>query len=93
MSGGVIEYEHWQRFEERTKEAWRHVVRQHGFNPSDVAFPLVIDGPVMVVTEYQRNEQGHIYLNAERDGPAVKVHEVRLQTEVGLPAICRKGDA
>ena len=89
MATGQIDLDHWHRFEERTKEAWRHVVREHGFDPSDVAFPLVIDGPIMIVTEYQRNEQGRPYLDKHRE-IAVKVHKVKLQTEVGLPAMCRE---
>jgi hypothetical protein len=89
MATGVIDLEHWRRFEEPTKEAWRHVVREHGFDPSDVAFPLVIDGDTMVVRQYLRNEDGHLYMDEERQGPAVRYVEVKLQTEVGLPAICR----
>lgn len=93
MTSGAITFDCWRQFDERTKEAWREVVRIHGFDPNNVAFPLVIDGDTMVVTEYLRNEQDHLYWNDDRSGPATTEHEVRLQTEVGIPRRCRERSA
>jgi hypothetical protein len=90
MATGVIDLEHWAQFEERTKQAWQHVVRLHGFDPNDVGFPLVIDGDTMVVREYLRNEQGMPYLTPDRQDVATRRIEVQLQTEIGLPRICRR---
>jgi hypothetical protein len=91
-TAGAITFDCWRMLAEPTKEAWRHVVRIHGFDPSDVAFPLVIDGDTMIVRQYLRNADGQMYLNEARDDVATQDHEVRLQTEVGLPARCRDGD-
>jgi hypothetical protein len=88
MTNGAIEWEHWRQFDPRTKDAWKQLFRDHGFEPNTVGFPVVIEGGTMVIRQYLLNEAGHKYLTADRE-PAHRVVEVELQAEVGLPAICR----
>jgi hypothetical protein len=92
MASGAIQWEHWAQFEPRTKEAWKQVLRDHGFEPNTVGFPLVLEGDTMVVHEYLLNEDGRKYLVGEgHDREAAhRVVEVKLLTEVGLPRICRE---
>lgn len=89
MATGVIEWEHWAQFEPRTKDAWKQLFRDHGFEPNTVGFPIVIEGDTMVVRQYLLNEDGHKYLTPEREA-AHRIVEVKLLTEVGLPGMCRE---
>ena len=89
---GEITEDHWRQLEPRTKDAWKQVLRDHGFEPNTVGFPLTIEGDTMVVRQYLLNEDGHKYLTEDRDA-AHRVVEVKLRTEVGLPRICRRNEA
>ena len=92
---GEITWDHWRQLEPRTKDAWKQVLRDHGFEPNTVGFPITIEGDTMVVREYLLNDEGRKYLVGEGHGreAATREVEVKLQTEIGLPLVCREGEA